>query len=175
MANYELTKAADRRLVDIYRYSVATFGLDVARRYLKAMHSAFELISENPQIGTDQSWVASGCRRMVCESHVIYYVPHTEGVLILEVLVVSSILCKRLLEDLIVCFLPEPPVAIALPAGRSGQRTGRAVLARRSVPLRRSTGLLLKTHDGRLSVRGQSSFLLVSPELVFGFLFPFAL
>ncbi len=60
MAGYELSKTAEKRLEDIYRHSVITFGLQTARRYLNGMHKAFGLLGENPEIGTDQSWVAPG-------------------------------------------------------------------------------------------------------------------
>lgn len=69
MAGYELTETAERRLEDIYRYSVVTFGLEVAGRYLNGMHQAFGLLGDNPQIGTDQGWIRPGHRRLVHESH----------------------------------------------------------------------------------------------------------
>jgi len=84
MAGYELTEAADRSLEDIYRYSVVTFGPKVAERYLNGMHQAFELLAENPHIGAGQSWIRPGYRRLVHESHVIYYRPIGAGVLIVE-------------------------------------------------------------------------------------------
>ena len=55
MADYELTETAERRLEDIYRYSVVTFGLKTAERYLNGMHQMFRLLAGNPQIGTDQA------------------------------------------------------------------------------------------------------------------------
>ena len=64
MAGYELTETAERRLEDIYRYSVVTFGLQTSGRYLEALHQAFELLSENPQIGADQGWIKPGYRRL---------------------------------------------------------------------------------------------------------------
>ena len=86
MAGSELTETADRRLEDIYRYSVVTFGLDTAMRYLNGLHQAFELLAENPRIGTDQGWIKPDYRRLVHESHVIYYRPAEAGVLIVEIL-----------------------------------------------------------------------------------------
>ena len=72
MAGYELTETADRRLEEIYRYSIRTFGLRTAKRYLKNLHQAFALLAENPRIGTDQGWIKADYRRLVHESHVIY-------------------------------------------------------------------------------------------------------
>ena len=86
MAGYELTETAERRLEDIYRYSMVTFGLQTAGRYLEALHQAFGLLVENPQIGTDHGWIKPGYRRLVHESHVIYYRPLETGVLIVEIL-----------------------------------------------------------------------------------------
>lgn len=86
MADYELTKQADRRLADIYRYSIQKFGLKTAGRYLTGMHQAFALLAENPLLGTGQELVNPGSRRLVYASHVIYYRPLEAGVLILEVL-----------------------------------------------------------------------------------------
>lgn len=86
MAGYELTEKADSRLEEIYSYSVLTFGLETARRYLDGMHQAFELLAQNPHLGTDQTWIASGYRRLVHELHVIYYRVLEAGVLIVDVL-----------------------------------------------------------------------------------------
>ena len=41
LADYELSKEAERRLADIYRYSIRKFGLRTAKRYLTEMHEAF--------------------------------------------------------------------------------------------------------------------------------------
>jgi toxin ParE1/3/4 len=86
MADYELTKEADLRLAEIYRYSIRKFGLKTARRYLTGMHQAFALLAENPLLGTVQELIKPGYRRLVYESHVIYYRPAKKGVLIIEVL-----------------------------------------------------------------------------------------
>lgn len=86
MVGYELTETAEKRLEDIYRYSVMTFGLQTARGYLDGLHHAFELLAQNPQIGTDQGWIEPRYRRLVHQSHVIYYRPAEDGVLIVEIL-----------------------------------------------------------------------------------------
>ena len=86
LADYELSKEAERRLADIYRYSIRKFGLRTAKRYLTEMHEAFALLAENPLIGSDQGWIKPGYRRFVHESHVIYYRPVEAGILVVEVL-----------------------------------------------------------------------------------------
>ncbi len=71
---------------DIYRYSVVTFGFEIAERYLNDLHRAFELLADNPQLGTDQSWIRTGYRRSVHQSHMVYYRRLEDGVLIVEIL-----------------------------------------------------------------------------------------
>ena len=86
MADYELSKKAELRLANIYRYSIRRFGLRRARRYLRGMHEAFRLLAKNPLIGSAQGWIKPGYRRFVYESHIIYYSSVDEGVLVVEVL-----------------------------------------------------------------------------------------
>ncbi len=86
MADYELSREAERRIEDIYRYSIQRFGLRTAKRYLNGMHEAFALLAENPLMGTAQGWIQPGYRRFIHESHVVYYRPVEAGILIVEVL-----------------------------------------------------------------------------------------
>ena len=86
MAGYELSETAERRLAEIYEHSILRFGSRTARRYLNSLDRAFQLLAENPQMGSQAVAIRRGFRRLVHESHVIYYRPTETGVLIVEVL-----------------------------------------------------------------------------------------
>ncbi len=86
MADYELSERAEQRLAEIYEYSIEEFGLKTARRYLNGLHQTFGRLAENHNIGTDLSEVRPATRRLVHESHVVYYEPTAAGILIVEVL-----------------------------------------------------------------------------------------
>ena len=86
MASYELSEDADALLAEIFEYSIRKFGLRTARRYLKGLHKAFQLLADSPRIGTSQQRILPGVWRLAYESHVIYYRPMTAGVLIVDIL-----------------------------------------------------------------------------------------
>ena len=86
MADYELSKRAEQRLSEIYEYSIEEFGQKTARRYLNGLHQTFGQLADNQDIGSDLDDIRPGLRRLIHESHVVYYQPTATGVLIIEVL-----------------------------------------------------------------------------------------
>ncbi len=74
MAAYVLLAQARKHLREIGEYTVAHWGKDQAKIYLKNMKMVFELLSQNPSIGTDRGdELQSGFASFVYKSHVIYY------------------------------------------------------------------------------------------------------
>lgn len=86
MANYRLSKLADRDLGNIASYTIERFGVQQARFYRDGLFQVFEIISDFPLMGSDQSQIKNNIRRHVHESHSIYYRVGANEIFILRIL-----------------------------------------------------------------------------------------
>ncbi len=86
MADYQLTKKAQRELEGIYEYSILNFGLKKARTYVHGLHTAFTTLADNPRMGRDYSHLKKKYRRYEYERHSVYYKITKTGVLITRIL-----------------------------------------------------------------------------------------
>ncbi|APZ55353.1 type II toxin-antitoxin system RelE/ParE family toxin [Salipiger abyssi] len=86
MTAIELTKEAERDLIDIFLFGVEHFGVAQAERYSAALMAKIESAAANPSFGADYEFVRSGLRRYEATSHAIYYRPTEEGILVLRIL-----------------------------------------------------------------------------------------
>ena len=86
MLELRLTKAADADLTPIAEYTIERYGLKQARAYADGLFKALALLTENPQLGSDQGQVRANTRRLVHESHRIYYEVGEAQVLVLRIL-----------------------------------------------------------------------------------------
>ena len=86
MASYRLLRAADNDLEKIADYTIAEHGVAQARVYRDNLLRALETIAENPGIGTNQNHILPALRRLVHESHSIYYRVEDGGVVVLRLL-----------------------------------------------------------------------------------------
>lgn len=82
MAGYRLSEEADRRLAEIYRYSLETFGEQQADKYFNSLHDVFGTLARHPELGRP----FHEYRRHEHQSHVIFYKPDASGILIVRVL-----------------------------------------------------------------------------------------
>ncbi|MGI9305106.1 MAG: type II toxin-antitoxin system RelE/ParE family toxin [Gammaproteobacteria bacterium] len=86
MAEYWLLCDAEADLDEIADYTIEKFGLEQARVYKDGLKRAFQLLAENPLIGSDQGHIRPNVRRFVHKSHAIYYRLDGDDVLILRIL-----------------------------------------------------------------------------------------
>lgn len=82
MTGYRLSDEADRRLAEIYRYSLVTFGEAQADKYFTSLHEVFETLARNPELGRH----FHEYRRHEHQSHVVFYKSEEPGILIVQVL-----------------------------------------------------------------------------------------
>ena len=82
MAQIELTKDAERDLIDIYLYGIEQFGQAQAERYAIALTSRIDFIAANPSMGSDYSAVREGLRRYEHVAHAVYFRPTPSGILV---------------------------------------------------------------------------------------------
>ena len=86
MAKYRLTHRAVSDIESIAEYTIDQFGLTQARQYRDSLKSCLEQLADNPQIGQDAEQLAHGLKRFNHQSHVIFYVQETDGLLIVRIL-----------------------------------------------------------------------------------------
>jgi toxin ParE1/3/4 len=86
MAHYRLTRKADNDLAAHYEYGIETFGLAQAQDYLIGLHDRFITLAQTPTLGRSAEELATGLKRFEYGSHVIFYLPNDEGILIVRVL-----------------------------------------------------------------------------------------
>jgi toxin ParE1/3/4 len=91
VAGYRLSRLAEIELTDIATYSLETWGIDQATRYIDALEACCQRLANNPQMGRTCEDVRPGLRRMEYERHVLFYRVEAEGIL------VSRILHQRML------------------------------------------------------------------------------
>lgn len=86
MTKAELTRDAERDLIDIYLDGIERFGRATAERYAEGLEAKITTAAENPSFGVDYDFVRAGLRRYECVSHAIYYRVTGEGILVLRIL-----------------------------------------------------------------------------------------
>jgi toxin ParE1/3/4 len=86
MAEYRLTNAADADLLQIFVYSIQTFGLARAEAYRDSLLRCFQLLAEYPRLGRKADTFAPGARRHEHARHVIFYDDQPDGVLITAII-----------------------------------------------------------------------------------------
>ena len=86
MAVYKLSSKAVADLDGIYEYTILNFGLEQAQAYLLGLHKRFQHLADNPNFGRNADQLAPRLRRYDYQSHVVFYIPTEQGVLIVRVL-----------------------------------------------------------------------------------------
>lgn len=86
MASYRLSNKADNDIAEHYEYGILNFGLGQAREYLLGLHQKFQTLAENPLLGRSATEIKADLRRLEYGSHVVFYLPEQDGVLIVRVL-----------------------------------------------------------------------------------------
>ena len=86
MPRLRLTAAARRDLDAIYDYGFATFGQATADRYAAMLVATAQALLAFPLMGPELPGRKPPLRRFSAESHVIYYRPDADGILVTRVL-----------------------------------------------------------------------------------------
>ncbi len=85
MAGYRLTADAEADFAAIYEYSLQTFGQPRADKYAVSLIDAFEFLITTPKAGREFQ-PRPGTRRLVQESHILYYRVEGSNILLLRIL-----------------------------------------------------------------------------------------
>ena len=73
MGDYKLSLKAERDLVQLYEYGIETFGLKQAKVYFIGMHTLFQLLGDNSELGKSASELKFSLKKFVYKSHIIFY------------------------------------------------------------------------------------------------------
>ncbi len=87
MAEYRLSKRAEKDLAEIADYTIETFGIKQSRRYRDELNTCFQTLADNPMLGRSAALqLAPELRRYEYQSHVVFYIPEVQDILIVRVL-----------------------------------------------------------------------------------------
>lgn len=78
----ELSRKAQRQIEDIIRYTDAYFGEDHTREYMSGLYYSFDILSDNPKMGTQYD---ERRRRYIYRSHQVYYRLFKSKILIVDI------------------------------------------------------------------------------------------
>ena len=70
---YEPSAEADKDIEDLFDYTAEEFGLDQAVTYVNAFDSVFVDLLDTPKLGRTRPEIRRDLRRIVKESHTIFY------------------------------------------------------------------------------------------------------
>lgn len=86
MADYVLSGRAAEDIDDIADYGFSNFGVAKACEYGRGLEKCFENLADAPAIGLGADELAQGLRRYKYESHWVFYIEKSDGILVIRVL-----------------------------------------------------------------------------------------
>jgi toxin ParE1/3/4 len=81
-----LTKDAERALVEIGQHTKKTWGRAQSLRYLKQLKDSFDTLAVSPKIGNAREDIAQDLRSYVCGEHVLYYYASPACLIVVHIL-----------------------------------------------------------------------------------------
>ncbi|VAX04182.1 hypothetical protein MNBD_GAMMA19-470 [hydrothermal vent metagenome] len=86
MANYKLTKKAERDLEDIIDYTLQQWGTLQAKTYLDQLETHAQLLANNPDAGVERENISENLLSFPYKNHILYYLKQNHGITIVRVL-----------------------------------------------------------------------------------------
>ena len=93
------SRRAEQDLLDIGRYTLETWGVEQADRYLAAVEDFCQRIAESPLIGKSCAQIHPGLRRMPHGKHMAYYCQTADGISVSRILHQSMLPGRDRLEE----------------------------------------------------------------------------
>lgn len=73
MHDYRLTPSAKSYLIEIWNYTVETWGKKQAEKYLQDIEAKLNQLAANPGLGRQRSEIAPGYYSFPVRKHIIFY------------------------------------------------------------------------------------------------------
>lgn len=86
MKNYHLSLEAENDLDEIWFFGLDKWGLRQADSYRDQLMKIIQSLSESPQWGKEQNFIAKGLRSYPSGSHRVFYMPSTHFITVIRVL-----------------------------------------------------------------------------------------
>ena len=86
MSRYELATGAAADLLEIVRYSRATWGAERTQRYREELELALQQLALAPGMGRKRDAIALGIRSFPAAEHIAFYVARKGRITILRIL-----------------------------------------------------------------------------------------
>jgi toxin ParE1/3/4 len=99
LPRYRFSRLARLDLIEIADYTVETWGLEQAERYMDGLDDCFMQLAQSPGIGRACDRIRNGYRRMEHRSHVVIYRVEKDGIFISRILHQRMLPSKHCIED----------------------------------------------------------------------------
>ncbi len=86
MPDYRLTPAAKSDLLEIWNYTIKTWGKKRAEKYLLAIETQLEQLAANPELGRQRPEINPGYYSFPVKKHIIFYLQSGNHIDIIGVL-----------------------------------------------------------------------------------------
>ena len=86
MPQVRISGEAETDIDRIADYTTSTWGWRQTNQYLAKLEDGFDLLAQNPSIGRTCDSIRAGLRRFEIGRHVVFYLPESDGVLVVRVL-----------------------------------------------------------------------------------------
>ena len=86
MTRIRISSEAERDIDEIAAYTMSTWGSRQTGRYLAKLEKGIDLLATTPSAGRKCDQVRAGLHRFEIESHVVFYLIETGGILVVRIL-----------------------------------------------------------------------------------------
>lgn len=99
MASLRFSNSAKADLLKIGAYTLETWGVAQAGRYLDRLERCAKMLASNPLLGRPCDWIRPGLHRFETEKHVLFYRRGRNGILVVRILHQSMLPEEQPFED----------------------------------------------------------------------------
>jgi toxin ParE1/3/4 len=86
MATLLFSRSAKADLLNIGAYTLQTWGIAQAERYIDGLARCAKLLAGNPELGRPCGWIRPGLYRFEKGRHVLFYRRQVDGILVSRIL-----------------------------------------------------------------------------------------
>jgi toxin ParE1/3/4 len=86
MSGYSFSQGANADFKDIVTYTQETWGKDAALKYIDTLQDLLGQLADCPKMGASRNDLAEGLRSFQYQSHVVYYLEESAGIVVARVL-----------------------------------------------------------------------------------------